>query len=68
MTKAEAIKFYTSQKRLADALGLTQPTISLWKAVPPMTQLELEKLTGGALKADPAVWAKVPAVDQQRGA
>lgn len=52
MTKDEAIKAFGTQEKLASALGMTQGSVSLWKAVPPMRQLQIEALTGGALRAD----------------
>ncbi len=53
MTKEEAISYFGTQAKLGKALKLKQPTISLWDSVPLAHQMYLEKLTGGALKADP---------------
>lgn len=53
MTKDQAIQHFGSQLKLAEALGMTQGSVSLWKdSPPPLRQLQLEALTGGALKAD----------------
>ena len=56
MTKAQAIKHFGSQSKLAAALGLTQPAISMWAEVPALYQLRLERLTDGKLKAAKAAW------------
>ena len=54
MTKDEAVKHYGTQAKLAEALGIFQGSVALWKdKVPPMRQLQIEALTGGALKAGP---------------
>jgi hypothetical protein len=56
MTYEDVIAHYRTQVAAADALGIYQSNVSDWKrnGVPPLRQLELEALTGGALKADPA--------------
>ena len=54
MTKDEAIAAFGTQAALADALGITQGSVSLWPdKVPVLRQLQLEALTQGRLKADP---------------
>ncbi len=53
MTKEEAIAYFGNQEKLGKALNRKQPTVSLWKTVPLAHQMYLEKLTKGALKADP---------------
>lgn len=54
MLKAEAIEYFGSQKNLANALKVTQPSISQWtETVPPLRAYQLEKLTNGKLKAEP---------------
>ena len=64
MTKDEVIRYYGTQTAVALALGdVTQSTVSGWKAVPALRQLQIEALTGGALKADAACDKyRVPAV------
>lgn len=52
MTKEEAIEFFGSQTKLAKALGLKQPTISLWQRIPPLCQLKIEEASQGHLRAD----------------
>lgn len=53
MTKQDAIAYYGTQAKLAAALNLKQPTIAGWDDVPLEHQYYLEKITGGALRADP---------------
>lgn len=54
MTKDDAIKALGgTQEALAKALGMTQGSVSLWKTYPPpLRQLQIEVLTGGALRAE----------------
>ena len=55
MTKDHAITHFGTQVLLAKALGLSQGSISLWGQFPPeVRQLQLEVLTDGALRAEPA--------------
>jgi DNA-binding transcriptional regulator YdaS (Cro superfamily) len=54
MTRDEAVQHFGSQHRLAQALGIKQASVSLWgEAPPPIRQLQIEALTGGALRAGP---------------
>lgn len=55
MTKQEAIAALGgTQAALAEALGVTQGSISLWDVYPPpLRQLQIEALTRGALRAEP---------------
>lgn len=55
MTKDDAINYFGSQAALADALGIKQPSVAEWDSVPDLRQLQLEILTHGKLKADPAI-------------
>lgn len=53
MKTQEAIDYYGSTKKLADALGIWPQVIYTWSETPPMArQYELEVKTEGALKAD----------------
>jgi hypothetical protein len=53
MKTQEAIDYYGSTKKLADALGIWPQVIYTWGDKPPMArQYELEVKTGGELKAD----------------
>jgi hypothetical protein len=53
MTKDEAIAYFGTQVKLAAALGIYQSVVSEWNKVPLAHQFYLEKITNGALKADP---------------
>lgn len=64
MTKDEAINYYGSQVALAAALKINQSNISDWPAIPDLRQIQLERLTNGALKADPECW--VPRDDKRK--
>jgi hypothetical protein len=52
MTKQEAIAYFGTQAKLGAALGRNQSTVSVWKEIPAITQLRLEEITFGALRAD----------------
>lgn len=52
MTKAEAIRFFGNQTKLAAALGIKRSAISQWgDEPPPLRQYQLQQLTNGKLKA-----------------
>jgi DNA-binding transcriptional regulator YdaS (Cro superfamily) len=51
----EFISFFRTQTIAASALGLKQPTVAGWikrGGIPPLRQLQIEKVTRGKLKAD----------------
>lgn len=53
MTRDEAVAFFGSQLKLAKRLGITQGSVSLWAGgIPPLRQLQIERLTKGKLRAD----------------
>lgn len=54
MTYDDVIKHFGTQTKAADALGLSQPSVSEWqqRGIPFLRQLHIEKLTKGKLKAD----------------
>lgn len=53
MKKNEAIKHYGGVVQLAAALGITSQSVSQWgDTVPPRRAYEIERLTGGQLKAE----------------
>jgi hypothetical protein len=54
MNKADVIAHYGSQVAVAQALGIKQPSVANWSdPLPELRQLQIEALTGGALKAGP---------------
>ena len=54
MRTKTAIKYFGTQQALAEAIGLTQPSIAEWGEYPPhLRQLHIQAVTGGKLKAEP---------------
>lgn len=55
MTYDDVIKHFGTQTKAAEALGLSQSSISDWKRVgiTHLRQLHIEAVTRGKLKADP---------------
>lgn len=54
MKTETAILHFGGQTALAAALGITQPSVCEWGEYPPdRRQLQLERLTRGALRAEP---------------
>lgn len=52
MKKSEVIRYFGSQTATAKALKLKQPSVQRWgEKLPPLRQLQIEVLTGGALRA-----------------
>lgn len=55
MKTKDAIEYWGSQKAVADALDLKQPSVAAWGDYPPaLRQLQIEAKSGGALKAEPS--------------
>jgi len=54
MTKEEVIAHFGSQAEVARVLDVKQPSVSTWRdPLPELRQLELERMTSGALRAGP---------------
>lgn len=54
MKTTDVIEHFGSQYAVARALGIKQPSVANWKDEPPaLRQLQIEAVTGGALRADP---------------
>lgn len=70
MDVATAAAHFGSRTRLASALGISPAAVSQWGSiVPTLRQYQLERLTGGALKADPFKAEKVsPQVSDESSA
>lgn len=53
MTYDQVIALFGTQQAIAAVLGVSQPTVSDWKAVgfPYIRQIQLERITKGRLKA-----------------
>ena len=63
MNTPEAVRHprFGTQVRLAQALGITQPTVASWGGRPPaLHQLRIEAMTNGDLRADEAAVAEYP--------
>lgn len=53
MKTQDAINHWGSQKAVAEALGLKQPSVAAWDEFPPaLRQLQIEAKTGGLLRAE----------------
>jgi len=59
MTLEDAREHYGNYAKLAEALGISRSAITQWDGVvPEARQLELQKITKGALRADAPILAK----------
>ncbi|KFE50118.1 Cro/CI family transcriptional regulator [Pseudomonas syringae] len=54
MTKTQAIKHFGSVSALAKAINVTYEAVRQWADVPELRQYQIERITQGALKAEPA--------------
>ncbi len=56
MDMREALEWYGTKTRIAEALGIRLPSVAEWgNTIPPLRQLQLERLTKGALRADDSI-------------
>ena len=58
MKPTDVLTHYKTQQLAASALGIAQASIAKWLkngVVPDLRQLQLERLTGGALKAEAGI-------------
>lgn len=57
MTYTDLIKYYGSQSKVSRAIGIRPPSVWEWKksGIPEKRQLQFQKMTDGALKADRAI-------------
>ncbi|WOX50996.1 Cro/CI family transcriptional regulator [Aeromonas sp. CD] len=63
MKKADAISYFNSAAALAKALKISEAAISQWgQNVPQGRAYQIEVLTGGQLKANPAAPSARPAL------
>ncbi len=54
MKKCDAVAYFGSQVKLANALGITKSSVSQWgEEVPELRAFQIERLTEGKLKAMP---------------
>jgi DNA-binding transcriptional regulator YdaS (Cro superfamily) len=53
MRKIDVIQYFGSQVAVAGALRITKSAVSGWgEEIPPLRAIQIEEITGGALKAD----------------
>lgn len=52
MTKSQAIQHFGSISALAKALGVTYEAVRQWEVVPELRQYQIERITGGKLRAE----------------
>jgi transcriptional repressor of cell division inhibition gene dicB len=53
MDMREALEWYGTKTRIAEALRIKLPSVAEWgNTIPPLRQLQLERLTKGGLRAD----------------
>lgn len=56
MKTEQALKHFGGNTKLTELLGLSSGAISQWgEYPPPLRQVQIEALSGGALKADKAI-------------
>ena len=52
MLTSEAVAYFKGKKKLAEALGISPAAVSQWgEVVPELRQYQLQRVTGGFLKA-----------------
>ncbi|BBR10112.1 MULTISPECIES: Cro/CI family transcriptional regulator [Aeromonas] len=62
MTTSHAVKYFGSKAALARALGINKGAVSQWgETIPQGRAYQIEVLTGGQLKANPAAPSARPA-------
>ncbi|OBU06970.1 Cro/CI family transcriptional regulator [Morganella psychrotolerans] len=60
MRKDDAIKYFGSQRAIAEKLHLTDAAVSQWKEIiPELAALKLSRITNGKLKYSPDFYVKV---------
>lgn len=56
MLTKDAIEHFGSQKALADAIGITQPSVAEWgEYPPPLRQIQIQVASGGDLQPEKGV-------------
>ena len=65
MKTSDVIEYYGTQTAVAIALGIRQPSVNEWGEYPPdARQLQIEKLTRKALKAEPGCLDRLLGMDK----
>lgn len=66
MKTSAVIEYYGSQVAVARALGIRAPSVAGWGEHPPMLrQLQIERLTDGALRAEWQPYSQQPQTEKQ---
>ncbi len=53
MKKTDVVSYFGNTVKVAEVLGVAQSAVSQWgEDIPPRRAFEVERITGGALKAD----------------
>lgn len=53
MNLEQVVAYYGTQEKAAEALGVTQGSVSSWRqGIPQLRQYQIQLVTGGALMAD----------------
>jgi len=69
MKTTDVITHFETQVRTAKALGIDQSSVSGWGEYPPdARQLQIERITLGALKAEPGCLDRVLGMDKLKAA
>lgn len=64
MKTSDVVRHYGTQTAVAAALGIDQSSVSGWGDYPPdKRQLQIERLTGGSLSAEPGCYERVLGLD-----
>lgn len=59
MRKSDAVRYFGTEYRVAKALGINQSAVSRWTTyVPLIRAMQIERLSGGKLRADPDAYMK----------
>lgn len=67
MRTTDVLEHFKTQKAVARALGIRQPSVALWgEFPPPARQLQIQKLTRGRLKAEPGCMERLLGMDKAR--
>lgn len=65
MRTADVLAYYGTQTRVAEELGIEQPSVAKWgEYPPPLRQIQIEQKTGGELLAEADIFRK-PTLSQQ---
>lgn len=62
MRKVEVVNFFGSQRKVAQALGISEQAVSFWGIViPEKNALRLHQITNGELSYDESLYRPAPA-------